>query len=734
MIADHYKSLELPVHGMDCVECAQHVEQAIRTVPGVKDVRVYLASEKASISFDEREFNPEQVKNAVQSAGYSIELQERSVGDNQAAGRFSKAVFALLAAVFGLVLMVVVGGELLGYFELFNETVPIWIGAAVVLAAGYPVFKKIWRATLNRKIISHTLMSVGVVAALAVGQWLTALLVVVFMRVGDYVESYTTDKARDSIRSLIGISPETASVEIEGSEQTIPVDQVQAGDVTIVRPGEKIPVDGTITSGSGAVDNSSITGEPLPVDVGTGLEVFAASLLVEGMIKVEATAVGRDTVFGKIIRMVEEAEENKSEFERTADRFSGYFLPIVVTIAFLTFVFSRDLLAVASVLVVACSCAFALATPVAMLASIGAGSKRGILFKGGKYIELLEKADIVLLDKTGTLTFGEPRITQVILADVESQGTEDGQENRIAELVSHAAAAEKYSRHPLAKAVRDYNRSMGNPEPDPESFRSFSGVGVSAVVDGRRVLVAKPEIFWQTGVSDSGLTRQQLQDIAVDLEEISTRKGEEHSTLVAVVIDGKLTGLLTAEDVLRPEVPGALDRLYELGIKRVEIVTGDNLAAAQNLAQNIHECLDTGIQLEVRADLLPEDKIRIVKQYQRAGHVVAMVGDGINDAPALANSDVGIAMGAQGSDAAIEAAHITLMLDDWMLIPETFQISRKTMQVVRMNFGFTAVYNFLGLSLAAFGLLPPVFAAAAQVLPDLGIMANSSRLLGPKQN
>jgi P-type Cu+ transporter len=485
---------------------------------------------------------------------------------------------------------------------------------------------------------------------------------------------------------------------------------VHPGDTVVIRPGEQVPVDGQVISGHAAIDQAAITGEAMPVEAGPGASVYAATLLHTGSLRVRATQVGADTTFGRVIRLVEEAEAHRADVQRVADRFSAYYLPVVAGIAALTFLLRQDPLATCAVLVVACSCSFALATPIAMLASIGAGAKHGLMIKGGKYLELLDKADMLLIDKTGTLTLGKP-----YLADCRVFDSLDADE-----LLRLAGSAERYSEHPLAEAVREEAARRGCRLEDPQEFESIPGQGVRARVDGRLVEVGSRRMFPALEENPS--------PAAAEVAQTAATLEAQGKSLLFVGLDGRLVGLLAAADQLRPEVPAALHELRRLGFTRMELLTGDNPRAAAALAEK----LGADLSIQVRANLLPEHKIEIVRQHQAEGRRVVMVGDGVNDAPALAQADVGIAMGAAGSDIAIEAAHIALMRDDWRLVPEVVQIARRTMKVVRMNIGFTALYNVVGLSLAAFGFLPPILAAAAQSLPDLGILANSSRLLRQK--
>jgi P-type Cu+ transporter len=691
------ETLELPVAGMDCAGCTKSVQQALTALPGVHSADVLLSSEKAIIRLDPTAVDRPALTRAVESAGYRVPepiAADQSEATQAGERGFTRAIFGLLGIVFGAVLFIVVVGEWLGLFETLTARVPFPIGVAIVLAFGYPVFRNVIQATLRRQVIAHTVMTIGVLAALAVGQWATAAVVVFFMRVGDFAEHFTTERGRRAIKDLMALAPQTARVERGGAEIEVPIAQVQVGEIVLVRPGETIPVDGEVVSGQATINQAAITGEAMPIEAGPGTSVFAATQATLGSLRVRATKVGKDTTFGRVIMLVEGAEANRADVQRLADRFSGYFLPIVVSVAAITFLVSRNPLAVAAVLVVACSCSLALATPIAMLASIGAAAKRGLLIKGGKYIESLARADVLLVDKTGTLTVGRPRITDVVPLNGLSAD----------ELLSLTASVERDSEHPLAGAVREAAADRRLPLTQPSEFEAIPGQGVRAQLDGHTIAVGNRRLVPNAA--------------GVDQVEQLEAAGK---TLLFIARDGELIGALEAADTVRPEVPEALAQVRALGISRIELLTGDNERTAAALAKELG--------VSYRANLLPEDKIAIVKEYQAKGHTVVMVGDGVNDAPALAQANVGVAMGAAGSDIALEAAHVALMRDDWLLVPELFRIAKRTMRVVKTNLGFTAVYNVVGISLAALGFLPPILAAAAQSLPDLGIMANSARLL-----
>ncbi len=711
------QTLEIPVSGMDCAECTQHVQKAIATLNGVQSVNVFLASEKAIVRLDPALIGHDAIRKAVEGAGYGI----KDEGGRQKAETERALPSSLILhpssffLLFALVLFIVVGGEWFGLLDRLTALVSFPVGLLLVVIGGWPIFRNVIRATLRRQVIAHTLMSLGVLAALAVGQWATAAIVVFFMRAGDYTENFTTNRARHAVRDLTAMAPQTARIERGGAEIEAPIAEVRVGDTVIVRPGEKIPVDGEVLAGQATVDQSAITGESMPVEAGPGAKVFAATIAQLGSLRVRALRVGADTTFGRVVKLVEEAEANRATVQRFADKFTAYYLPVVAGIAALTLIVRRDPLATAAVLVVACSCSIALATPIAMLASIGAAAKRGLLIKGGKYLESLARADVLLIDKTGTLTLGQPEIVDVVVMNNETMNNEatpaltSGASVNNEQLLGLAASAERYSEHPLAGAVRAAAHLRHIALAEPTAFDSTPGMGVRATINGRVITVGNRRM---NSVAQDFILRR-----AADLE-------SQGKTLLFVARDGELIGLLAAADTLRPEVPRALESVRALGLKHVELLTGDNERTAAALAAQLG--------VGYRADLLPEDKIAIVKEYQAKGRTVVMVGDGVNDAPALAQADIGIAMGAAGADIALEAAHIALMRDDWGLVPEVFGIARKTMSVVKMNLIFTAVYNVVGLSLAAFGLIPPILAAAAQSLPDLGILANSSRLLRQK--
>ena len=705
------QTIEVPIQGMDCAECTRHVQHAIEQVPGVESVDVFLASEKAVVKRQPDTADLTAIRKAVASAGYTVPEFNGEDPKVASPSSYAKPILTLLAMLFGVIIFIIVVGEGLGLFEAISDRIPWPVSLAIVILIGYPAFYKVLRATLNRQIIAHSLMSVGVLAAIAVGEWATAAVVAFFMRVGDYVESFTTERARQAVKDLTSLAPQTARVMEEGVEVEVPIDRVQVRDLIVVRPGEQIPVDGRVISGHAIVDQAAITGESMPIEAGPGIQVFAATIAYHGSLQIEATHIGSDSTYGRVIKLVEEAEANRGNIQRLADKFSTYYLPVVIVVALLTLIIRQDPMATAAVLVVACSCAFALATPIAILASVGAGAKQGVLIKGGKYLEVLPNADVLLIDKTGTLTLGKPNITDILPLEVEPDTNAARNEEFQDKVIALAATAERYSEHPLAEAVRQEAFQRGISLREIDGFESLPGLGITARLNRDTVSVGNRKFIEERcGQIENLDINEQLQ--------------ADGKSILYVALNGELCGVIAAQDKLRREVPPAIQAVRDLGITQIILLTGDNQLNAAKLSRQL--------DIPYRAELLPEEKIAIVKDYQAKGHTVIMVGDGVNDAPALAQADVGIAMGAAGHGVAMEAAHIVLMREDWNLIPQVLQIAKRTTRVVKGNIIFTLVYNFFGLSLAALGYLPPILAAAAQAIPDLAILVNSSRLLRQK--
>jgi Cu+-exporting ATPase len=689
--------LELTVPELDCADEARQFEAALGRVDGVVDVQTAIGARRVIVSFDPAAMRPQAVEEAIRELGMTVSdtprpaRRQRSLPD--ALGWAFVSIVALLTLA-GLV------AERVGVVDAVVERIPAWLAVAAVLAGGYPIFGNVIRALRRRAVTSHALMTLGIVGALAIGQYAAAAVIVFFMRLADFIEGYTTERSRQAIKELLKLAPETARVERDGREFEVPAEQVRPGEVVLIKSGDRIPVDGVVLDGRAAVNQASITGESVPVEKEPGAEVFAATICDRGALRVRVDRVGKDTTFGQILRLVEQAEANKAPVQRFADRFTAYYIPVVLAIALATYVIGRSATAAVATVLVACSCAIAMATPTTVLAAVGWAARRGIVVKGGRYLEALAKVDVLVVDKTGTVTLGRPEVTDVLSV---GGATEES-------VLGAAASLERHSEHPLADGIVRAAEKAGLIIESPTRFEVHPGEGVTGELGGEGVMCGNDRLLARRGVEVSEAVRQRVAVLA-----------GEGKSVVLVARSGSLAGVVALADTLRPEMAAAVEQIRALGIGRIILLTGDREPAAASVAARL------GIEFE--AELLPVEKIRAVERLQREGHVVAMVGDGINDAPALAQADVGIAMGVAGTDAAIEAAHVALMRDDWRMVPEAIALGRRAFRVIAQNLWFTAGYNAVGILLAATGWLPPVGAAAAQSLPDVAVMFNSARLL-----
>ncbi len=541
-----------------------------------------------------------------------------------------------------------------------------------------------------------------------------AAVIVVLILLGKYLETRATGRTGAAIRRLIGLQPRTARVIRDGSELEVAIRSVVVGDVVVVRPGEKIPVDATVLSGRSAVDESMLTGESAPVEKSTGAAVFAATMNTTGAMRVVATRVGADTALQHVVRMVQEAQGSKAPIARLADRISGVFVPVVIGIAALTFIVwwfvapiesrvSMALTTAVSVLIIACPCALGLATPTAIMVGTGRGAEMGILIKGGAALEAAHRLTTVILDKTGTITEGKPSLIDLVPAEGASES----------DLLRLAASAERSSEHPLASAIVRGASDRGVELSEPSSFQAVVGQGVEAMVDGKRVLVGKEGLLQSQGI------RTTLHDRASEFSALGR-------TTMFVAVDGREAGLLSVADPVRSTSKAAVEWLRAMGV-RVVMMTGDNQHTAEAVAASV------GVD-QVLAGVLPRDKSSMVAELQRAGHTVGMVGDGINDAPALARADVGFAIGT-GTDVAMDAADITLMRGDLGAVPQAIRLSRATMRTIRQNLFWAFIYNVVGIPLAAGVLYPamgwllsPIVASAAMAFSSVSVVMNSLRL------
>lgn len=582
---------------------------------------------------------------------------------------------------------------------------PNWLNAGLAFFAtlfgGFLRFVAGFKDMARRKITVNVFVTVALIATLAIGEFRAAAVVVFIMAVAGALETYTLDKTRRSIRGLLDLTPKTACLRRDGQELTVPVSELQVGDRVIVRPGGRIPVDGQVVVGDSCVNQAPITGESIPVDKTKGAEVFGGTLNETGRLEVQATKVGADTTLAQIVHLVEQAQGTRAPIQNLADRFTAWFLPAVIVLAVIAFVASGDIRVAVSVLLVACPCAFAIATPTAVTAGISNMARRAVLIKGGIFLELARNMDVLLVDKTGTFTHGKPQVVEIVPFAERSE--ED--------VLRIAAVAEKYSEHPLARAVLAKAEASGLDLSDPEKFEIKTGKGVLAHWAGRELLVGKPSFLSEQGVA--------LSEAATQTVRQQTEKGH---TPVLVADAAQVVGLVAVADGVRPEARATVQSLRARGVGRIVMLTGDNEQVAQAVARQ------TGVD-EVRADLLPEEKLQVVKEYQEAGHTVGMIGDGINDAPALAQADVGIAMGAAGTDVAVETADVTLMNDDLSRLAQFMTMAGKVMARIKLNIFFSMVYNIIGFVLAGFGFLTPVVAVLFQEAGCITVVFSSTLLL-----
>ncbi len=586
---------------------------------------------------------------------------------------------------------------------------PTWLSPVMALIAavlaGWPILGWAWGGVKEKKINASQLVIIAVVASVVAREYIAAAIVAFIMILGGLLEELATYSMRRSIRNLLELAPTTVTRRRDGREETVDISELETGDLILVRSGERIAVDGIIRQGEASVNQAPITGESVPVDKGTGEEVFAGTLVELGALEVQTTKVGSDTLLGQIVELVEAAEKRAAPIQRVADKYASYFTPITVLIAALVWLISGEFMRAVTVVVVACPCGLVLATPTAVVAGLANGARRGILIKGGAFLEMLGKADIVGLDKTGTLTRGQPNVAGVQSLCCHSEE----------EILTLAGGAERYSEHPLGRAVLAEGLRRGLEMPEPVTFRPAMGRGVSAAWVDTEVKVGRAD--WLAG---GGVNLAEPVQTAV-----AEHETHGHTPLL-VVHNGHPAGVICVADAIREESVEAVGRLKALGLK-VTMLTGDNPLVAGEIARQ------TGVD-DVQANLLPEDKATIVRRWVAEGEKVVMVGDGINDAPALAEATVGIAMGAAGADVAIEAADIALMNDDLNTVADVISLSHRVMSTVRANILlFSLAFNILGITLSAIGTIHPVGAAVMHNVGSLAVVLNSARLIFRKR-
>ncbi|GMQ74154.1 heavy metal translocating P-type ATPase [Tetragenococcus halophilus] len=747
-------SQSFDIEGMTCASCVQAIEKSVGKVDGVQEVAVNLATEKMNVSYDEDAINAGDIIKAVQDAGYQAAVESDKVSSDDADKKQKQMKDLWLrflgSAIFALPLLYIAMGPMLPFGGLpipeFLDPVQHTVTFAVVqLALTLPViylgrsfytvgFKSLFKGHPNM----DSLIAIGTTAALLQGIVMTALLVMgrvevhhghpdlyfesaavilTLITLGKYLEAVSKGKTSDAIKKLMGLAPKTARVIRNDKEVEISIDEVVTDDIVVVRPGDKIPVDGELVDGSSAVDESMITGESIPIEKQVGDKVVGASINKNGSFYFKATKVGKDTTLSQIIKLVEDAQGSKAPIAKLADKVSGVFVPIVIALAVLSglawFLLGQEswvfaLTITISVLVIACPCALGLATPTAIMVGTGKGAENGVLIKSGDALEGTQKVQTIVFDKTGTITEGKPIVTDII--------NYNGYDEEA--VLTLAASAETGSEHPLGEAIVESAKDRGVTLQTVKDFQSIPGHGIQVAVEGQTVLLGNKKLITENNID------------TLDAQEVSDRLANEGKIPMFIAAGGQLIGIVAVADTIKENSIAAIDKLHHMGLQ-VAMITGDNKRTAEAIAKQV------GID-RVFSEVLPEDKANEVEKLQNEGLHVAMVGDGINDAPALAQANVGVAIGS-GTDVAIESADIVLMRSDLMDVPTAVELSRATIKNIKQNLFWAFAYNTIGIPIAMgilylFGgpLLNPMFAGAAMSLSSVSVLLNALRLKGFK--
>ncbi|WMW36846.1 heavy metal translocating P-type ATPase [Bacillus cereus] len=724
---------EFTVSGMTCAACANRVEKRLNKLDGVNKATVNFALESATVDFNPDEVNVNEMKSAITKLGYKLEVK----ADNQDAStdhrlqeieRQKKKFIISFILSFPLLWAMVSHFSFTSFIYLPDMLMSPWVQLAlatpVQFIIGGQFYVGAYKALRNKSANMDVLVALGTSAAYFYSVYLsiqsigsskhmtdlyfeTSAVLITLIILGKLFEAKAKGRSSEAIKKLMGLQAKTATVVRDGTEIKILIEEVVAGDIVYVKPGEKIPVDGEIVEGKSAIDESMLTGESIPVDKSIGDVVIGSTINKNGFLKVKATKVGRDTALAQIIKVVEEAQGSKAPIQRVADQISGIFVPVVVVIAIITFAvwmifvtpgdFGGALEKMIAVLVIACPCALGLATPTSIMAGSGRSAEYGILFKGGEHLEATHRLDTVILDKTGTVTNGKPVLTDVIVADGFNEN----------ELLRLVGAAERNSEHPLAEAIVEGIKEKKIDIPSSETFEAIPGFGIESVVEGKHLLIG---------------TRRLMKKFNIDIEEVSKSmeaQEREGKTAMLIAIDKEYAGIVAVADTVKDTSKAAIARLKKMGLD-VVMITGDNTQTAQAIAKQV------GID-HVIAEVLPEGKAEEVKKLQANGKKVAMVGDGINDAPALATANIGMAIGT-GTDVAMEAADITLIRGDLNSIADAIFMSKMTIRNIKQNLFWALAYNALGIPIAALGFLAPWVAGAAMAFSSVSVVLNALRL------
>jgi Cu+-exporting ATPase len=733
------KKTDLDIKGMHCASCSTLINRSLSKADGVKEANVNYATGKALVIYDDSKLKDTDLIKIVQSKGYDAEVSEGKI-DVEKKQQEQRAeikafrdnfilglVFAVPAFIIGMVLMP------LGVMVPYAEFILFLLATPVQFIVGSDIYRSFWVSLKAKSANMDTLIAIGTSAAYlysvysiffnpSLGQYFeTSAILITFVVLGRYLEARAKGKTGEAIKSLMQLSPKTATVIRKGKELKISVDDVILGDIIIVKPGEKVPVDGMIISGESSIDESMITGESIPVEKGMNDEVMGGTINKHGSFKFKATKIGENTTLSNIIKLIEDAQGRKAPIQRFADTISAYFVPIVLTIAVLTFViwffivgkdFQFALLTGVAVLVIACPCALGLATPTSIIVGTGKGAKEGILIKGADSLEIAHKTKYVIFDKTGTITHGTPEVTDIIPITKISKDS----------LLKIAASIESGSEHPLAEAIVKKSKEDRVKLSSVKSFKAAPGHGITTILSGKKYHFGNQKLMLNNKIKVDSSIKKQMESL------------EEQGKTVMILAEKKIIGLIAVADTIKKNAPDTVKKLTSMGVD-VYMITGDNERTAKAIA------IEAGIKPgNVFAEVLPENKAEYVKKLQEKNienkkngnkNVVMMVGDGINDAPALAQSDIGIAMGS-GTDVAMETGNIVLMRNDLNDVPKAIKLSRMTMNKIRQNMFWALFYNVLGIPIAAGVLYPftgwllnPIIAGGAMALSSVSVVSNS---------
>ncbi|MFH1172068.1 MAG: heavy metal translocating P-type ATPase [Nanoarchaeota archaeon] len=719
------KKIELKIKGMHCQSCVTLIDKTLKKHGGVLNSNVNLATERATVEYDENKTNTDEIIKIIESRGYKSHLPVSDRADERIEKQ--KEINRLRNL---LVLSAVLAIPIMIFSMVFPGALPyqnyiIMVMATIVqFVVGFRFYKAAWSALKNKSSNMDTLIAMGTSAAYFYSVFLVffgtgghhyfeaSSMLITLVMVGKYLEAKAMGRTNEAIKKLIKLSPKTATVVRDGKEMTINVDDVKTGDKILVKPGEKIPVDGVIIEGNSSVDESMVTGESIPVEKNKGDTVISATINSHGSFTFKATKVGEETTISRIIKLIEDAQGSKAPIQRFADKISSYFVPAVLLIALITFIswlflfsagFSFSLVAAVAVLVIACPCALGLATPTAIMVGTGKGAENGILIKGGEALETSHKIKHVIFDKTGTLTHGKPELTDIVSIKVPDD-----------EVLEIAASIEKRSEHPLADAIVKRATEKNIKLKDVKEFKALSGLGVTGEISGKQYLLGNIKLMKEKGIKTS--------DIVEKVESLE----DQGKTVMILSEKHQAIGIVAVADTIKETSKDAVKMLHDLGIKTY-MITGDNKRAANAIAKEV------GID-ESFAEVMPKDKAEYVKKLQKNGDAVAMIGDGINDSPAIAQADVGIAMGS-GTDVAMETGNIVLMKNDLLDIPKAIKLSKMTMAKIKQNMFWALFYNVVGIPIAAGILYPftgwllsPVIAGGAMALSSVSVVINSLHL------